>query len=174
VPHAIVDSVIHSLSYLHYFALLIGFFFWLLLTVITYMVRKQFLFFSLFSLLTVMTFVSGPIVGYFFVETYVKANHLADKEVKQLRFIDKAIIKGAVTNDSHRPLAACRIMAMAFPKKMDQPLVPWLKSLKTTSVYDLVELKSVLAPGESEAIYLSLPRIKEVENTHLYLFTFCQ
>ena len=154
MPHAVIDSVIHSLSYLHYFALLIGFFFWLLLTV--------------------LTFVSGPVIGYFYVESYVKANHLADQEIKQLRFINKAIIKGYVTNDAKRPLEACRVMAMAFPKQGNKPLVPWLKSLKTDSVYDLIELKYTLNPGEQEAIYLSLSPVTDIEGMYLYTFTFCQ
>lgn len=168
----IFNAVVHTLSPVHYFAFFIAFFAWVFILIVTYALRANRIVFILLSLFATFTFLTGPFISYFYVESYVKSSQIADLDTKQLTFVDKVVTRGNLTNTSRRILKECRILSYAVPAQ--ENIVTGLKKSIAKGYYASVSIEKELRPGETAPFYTTISGITDYALFDLHHFTFCK
>ncbi len=168
----IFNAVVHTLSPVHYFAFFISFFAWVFLLIITYALRGNRMLFMLLSLFATFTFLAGPFMSYFFVESYVKRSQIVDLETKQLRFVNKVVAKGNLANISGRTLKECRILSYAMAGNGD--IISRFRNIQAKGHYASIRLEKDLHPGEKAPFYTTISGIEDYALFDIYHFTFCK
>lgn len=169
---SIVDLLIHTLSSIHYIAFFISFLIWIFILIITFLLRNKKIVSTIFTFISILFFLIGPVLSYFFVELQVKERNIGEIEIKQLTFADKAIVKGTLTNSSGQTLKKCRVASFALAKK--QSLFNKTKEMLNKKHYAVTSLEHDLKPSESGKFYITINKIKESDEFNFYYLSSCE
>jgi len=105
---------IHGLTNYDYILFAALFAIFLLLLIVTLLLRKRVLFASLFLILSLATLFVAPFVGYIQLHKYLYKNSVKITETKALEFTPTLIVKGTLTNESSRDFSTCKVQANVF------------------------------------------------------------
>ena len=113
---------IHGLSNYDYILFAGLFFVFLLLLILTLLLRKRAFFASVFLILSLATLFVGPFVGYIQLHDYLYKNSSKITEIKALEFSPALVVIGNVTNESQRDFSTCKINVNIFKVAHNQIL----------------------------------------------------
>ena len=113
---------IHGLSNYDYILFAGLFFVFLLLLILTLLLRKRAFFASVFLILSLITLFVGPFVGYIQLHDYLYKNSSKITEIKVLEFSPALVVLGHITNESQRDFSTCKINVNIFKVAHNQIL----------------------------------------------------
>ena len=113
---------IHGLSNYDYILFAGLFFVFLLLLILTLLLRKRAFFASVFLILSLITLFVGPFVGYIQLHDYLYKNSSKITEIKALEFSPALVVLGNITNESQRDFSTCKINVNIFKVAHNQIL----------------------------------------------------
>ncbi len=104
----------HGLNNYDYILFSALFVLFLLLLIMTLLLRKKHILASIFLILSLATLFVAPFVGYIQLHKYLYKNSSKITEVKALQFTPTLIVKGTLTNESKRDFATCKVQVNIF------------------------------------------------------------
>lgn len=110
----------------------------LLLLVITLLLRKRPLLSITVLLISIVTLLIGPIVGYIELHKYIYKNSCKVTDVKELQFTPAVIVTGTITNESKRDFSTCKISAKLY-KVSHNKVLDKLYTLKPFKKMSIIE-----------------------------------
>jgi hypothetical protein len=113
---------LHGLTNYDYILFTAIFVIFLLLLILTLILRKRMFFASIFLILSLATLFVGPFVGYIQLHDYLYKCNTKITEVKALEFTPALVVTGNITNESQRDFSACKININIFKVAHNQIL----------------------------------------------------
>ncbi len=113
---------LHGLTNYDYILFAALFFVFLLLVILTLVLRKRAFFASLFLILSLATLFIGPFVSYIQLHDYLYKCNSKITEVKALEFTPALVVTGNITNESQRDFSTCKINVNIFKVAHNQIL----------------------------------------------------
>ncbi len=131
-------TFIHGLNNYDY-ALFGGVFIvFLLLLLITLLLRKRAFLSIFFLLLSVITLLAGPIIGYIQLHKFLYKNSCIITDTKELHFTPAVVVTGTITNQSKRDFQNCKVTAHMY-KVSHNAILDTLFKLKPFKNMSIIE-----------------------------------
>jgi len=166
-----LDLVLKHLGFWHYLVFFIVVIGWILLLLLTILLRKNVFLLIVLSLSSFLVFIFLPLIADIIAEKFIFKKAITQIQTKQLKFINKTIIKAKFSNLSFKEYKQCDVLTLAFKK--NQKMIKWLKEFKKPKLYSITPIKDIPKSKDIE-FFIDVKGIENANNFSFKHFAFCE